>query len=159
MGINIMIGGLSFQVFSLVLFAVLCGEFAFRLWRNPQSWNMTHERLFRSMVFKCFLWGLTTATFTILIRSCFRVAELSGGFHGPLANNQPTFMVLEGGMVAIASICLTILHPGIGFRGTWSDVNFNLFRAKKTARDTDTEMEPKTTSSSPHTSIQGPDAI
>ncbi|KAK9240692.1 RTA1 like protein-domain-containing protein [Lipomyces kononenkoae] len=159
MGINIMIGGLSFQVFSLTLFVVLCGDFAFRLWRNRQSWNVSHQQLFESVIFRCFLWGLATATLTILIRSCFRVAELSGGFHGPLANNQPTFMVLEGGMVSIASLCLTILHPGIGFRGTWRDANFNFFYAKKQSLGTETDLEAKVPSSSPHQSIVEPEKM
>ena len=80
--------------------------------------------LFRS------LYGLAFATLTIFTRSTFRVAELSGGFHGSLANNQISFMILEGAMVTIACSCLMILHPGISFRGSWSDANFT-FRMRK----------------------------
>ncbi|KAK9318379.1 RTA1 like protein-domain-containing protein [Lipomyces starkeyi] len=155
LGIHIMIAGLSFQVFSLVLFVILCGDFALRLWRKPLSWNMSHRELFGSVIFQSFLWGLAIATLTILIRSAFRVAELSGGFKGSLANNQPTFMVLEGTMVASACLCLTILHPGIAFRGSWSDADYNVFRAKKNIGDTETELETKIPSTSPHESIQG----
>ena len=52
------------------------------------------------------------ATITILIRCSFRVAELSDGFGGSLANNQVSFMILEGAMIIIASFFLTIAHPG-----------------------------------------------
>jgi hypothetical protein len=130
MGINIMIAGLSFQVFSLALFAACCAEFAFRLWKNPQSWSMEHARLYESKLFKAFLCGLCAATLTIFIRSCFRVAELSGGFHGPLANNEISFMILEGAMIVIATSCLTLLHPGVGFQGMWAAANFT-FRTRK----------------------------
>lgn len=60
------------------------------------------------------------ATFTIYIRSVFRVAELCGGFDGHLANDQITFMVLEGAMVTIAAIALTVVHPGMVFGKNWS---------------------------------------
>lgn len=58
----------------------------------------------------------------ILIRSSYRVAELTGGFHGKLWNSEVHFMVLDGSMVAIASILLTVFHPGLAFHGRWGDV-------------------------------------
>jgi hypothetical protein len=59
--------------------------------------------------------ALLTATVTILIRSTFRVAELTGGFHGKLWNNEIDFMCLDGAMVALACLCLTGFHPGLVF--------------------------------------------
>jgi len=137
LGINVMLGGLSVQVASLALFAALCGEFAFRLFRSPNSWSTEHATLYQSKLFKAFLCGLAVALLTIFIRSAFRVAELSGGFHGPLANNQISFMILEGAMIVIATSCLTILHPGVCFKGSWSAANFH-FRSEK-GRDTELE--------------------
>lgn len=151
MGINIMIGGLSFQVFSLVLFIVLCGDFAYRVWRSPFQWDTTRKDVFESSIFTFFLGGLSLATLTILIRSSFRVAELSGGFHGSLANNQATFMVLEGAMIAIASLCLTAVHPGVAFKGTWADADFNFFHSKKSALDAETETERELETKAPST--------
>lgn len=55
----------------------------------------------------------------IFIRSCFRVAELQGGFGGALANQEVTFMILEGAMIIIASIALTVMHPGTIFKEAW----------------------------------------
>jgi hypothetical protein len=139
-GINIMLAGLCCQVASLVLFVPFCCEFALRVYcssrtpGNPYAGPM--ERVSRSNapssirsgtplqttlpknpLFQAFLIGLCVATLTIFIRSCFRVAELSGGFHGPLASNEVSFMALEGAMVATACFCLTILHPGVCFKG------------------------------------------
>jgi hypothetical protein len=123
-GINVMIAGLGFQVFSLVVFSTMAIEYAVRVYRRPAEWNMTHSSLYNSKRWHAFLLALLVATFTILVRSVFRVAELSGGFHGSLANNEPSFMVLEGAMIAIATGCLTVLHPGLVFQGSWEAANF-----------------------------------
>lgn len=64
------------------------------------------------------------------MRSIFRAAELSEGFDGKLANDEVTFMVLEGAMVVIACISLTVFHPGVSFGGKWDQGNFK-FRPLK----------------------------
>ena len=66
--------------------------------------------------------ALVIASLAILTRSSYRVAELSGGFHGRLWNSQVYFMILDGAMVAIASLCLTGFHPGMAFHGQWRSV-------------------------------------
>ena len=63
--------------------------------------------------------AIAAAVITIYVRSIFRVAELQGGFNSALANDQVTFMILEGAMVSIASLALTIMHPGPIFREFW----------------------------------------
>lgn len=70
--------------------------------------------------------GLGFTTLLILIRSSFRVAELSEGFGSALANNEVTFMILEGGMVASAVILLTAMHPGLVFaRKGWKEAGWS----------------------------------
>ncbi|MCJ1403836.1 hypothetical protein MMC11_007059 [Xylographa trunciseda] len=121
-GINIMIAGLSFQVASLTLFVALCVDFA---------WNVRRARDVRAPLqvscsrakFHVFLYALGLATLTIYIRSCFRVAELQAGFNGALANEEVPFMILEGAMIVIASISLTVAHPGLTFGKSWGAAN------------------------------------
>jgi hypothetical protein len=120
MGINIMIAGLSFQVFSLALFGTCCAEFAYRLYRNPSSWSVEHKALYESRLFKAFLSGLCLAT---------------------LANNEISFMILEGAMIVIATTWLTLLHPGIAFQGVWHEANFS-FRTRKN-RDVEKTVTPE----------------
>lgn len=145
-----MVTGLSLQVFSLVIFIVCCGDFALRISRGGKgSLNSKHAALRHSSTFRSFLYGkwlphcdincyfankivgLSLATFCILIRSCFRVAELSHGFGSKLANQQVTFMILEGAMIVIASVALTSLHPGVAFQGSWAEANFTVWGAHK----------------------------
>lgn len=126
-----MLAGLIFQVISLALFAVACSEFAWRVSRSKGQRNQRYVTVTSSKLFKAFLIGLITATVTIFIRSVYRCAELAGGFDSQLfRGDEPLFMVLEGAMISIACLCLTILHPGICFQGAWHQVNFS-FREKK----------------------------
>ncbi|KAF4233516.1 hypothetical protein CNMCM8980_010235 [Aspergillus fumigatiaffinis] len=136
-GINIMIAGLASQVASLALFMVLCLDFAWKVIKNPQDLNpdTRMRELRQSLRWKAFLAGLALATLTIFVRSVFRVAELNEGFHSSLANNQVLFMILEGAMIAIAVICMTILHPGFCFDGLWDQTKWSFRRSR------DSEMQ------------------
>jgi hypothetical protein len=70
--------------------------------------------------------ALAVSTIAIFIRSVYRVAELSGGFGGSLANDQATFMVLEGPMVIIAVLAMTVFHPGTCFNAHWETAGWTL---------------------------------
>lgn len=65
---------------------------------------------------------------TILIRSIFRLIELQEGFDGELANKELDFMILEGPMIFIGVIALTVWHPGyvLGHK-VWVEAGFRLF--------------------------------
>lgn len=126
-GKNIMLAGLGFQVFSLILFAVAAGYFAYRVWTNKHSWNAHYQPLVRARIFNVFLGGLAVASIAIFARSVYRCVELSGGFGGHLfTNDEVLFMILEGAMIVVACGFLTALHPGVCFQGAWRDVNTSL---------------------------------
>jgi hypothetical protein len=130
MGTHIMVAGLSFQVFCLLVFIVLCVEFAWNVRRErgvAKSWGSERG-------FKAFLWSLSFATLCILIRSCFRVAELAKGFNSPLANEQIPFMILEGAMISCATLAMTIFHPGRAFGEKWEESGWS-FRTKEVGGD------------------------
>ncbi|KAK1754462.1 sphingoid long-chain base transporter RSB1 [Echria macrotheca] len=128
-GINTMVAGVAWQVFALALFALLSLEFFLRLRvrngvkpaLNPAFADLRARRSLQPN----FIVAIFFAGLFIFIRSIFRCAELSGGFNGPLANEEVTFMVLEGTMIILASILLTAFHPGlsIGTHG-WSAASF-----------------------------------
>lgn len=131
LGKNIMLAGLAFQVVSLTIFAVVSADFALRAYKGRTLWNSEHLGLVNSRLFKAFLLGLVVATVTIFARSVYRCVELSGGFNGDLfVKDEALFMVMEGVMIVIACVCLTILHPAVCFQGVWHKVNFS-FRDKR----------------------------
>ncbi|KAN0122045.1 RTA1 domain containing protein [Hyaloscypha variabilis] len=128
-GIHITIAGLSLQVASLGLLLVGCVDFvgSCRKGKGARlSGFETHERVRGGRLFKVFLGGLLFATLAILTRSIYRIFELQGGFHGKLWNSEVDFMVCDGTMVALASLSLTLLHPGMAFHGYWDSANFKL---------------------------------
>jgi len=157
-GINIMIAGLAFQVASMTLFIGLAAEVGWRIRTTGKLEKGGDHDVSASVLFKRFLIGrpppralsrkldispltiaptaITVATVCIYIRCVYRVAELSGGFNGKLANQQESFMVLEGLMMVLAVIALTIYSPGRSFQGKWASMNFS-FRHGSKAEDSD----------------------
>jgi hypothetical protein len=128
-GKDLLIAGLVFQVVSLSVFTLLCLVLYVAFLKAPLNPAFTSLR--SSTKFRLFLPALAGATLLNYIRSCFRVAELSQGFHSLLANSQITFMILEGAMIVLANFLLTALHPGfvIG-RGAWAVADWNAGRTK-----------------------------
>ncbi|KAG0646167.1 Efflux pump himE [Hyphodiscus hymeniophilus] len=131
LGKNIMLAGLGFQVFSLILFGIAAGEFAIRVKNGKGNYNPRYVNLTTSRLFKSFLLGLVVASVTIFARSVYRCVELSGGFNGTLfVNDEALFMVMEGVMIVLATSCLTFLHPAVAFQGAWDEAVFH-FRTRK----------------------------
>lgn len=129
-GINVMIGGLILQVIGLTAFLVVCADFARRCRRGTLDMAPQKVETRRRMLLKLTIGSLGLATVVVLIRSIFRVVELWQGFDGALWNDEIDFMVLDGGMVALATICLTALHPGPAYGGQWHAANWTL-RSRK----------------------------
>ncbi|KAI4200904.1 MAG: hypothetical protein LQ350_003590 [Teloschistes chrysophthalmus] len=120
-GDHIMVTGLAFQVFTLLVFMILCTDFAVRTFKRMNrmgeaALDPTHKTLRGSMKFRLFLVALALSTICIFIRSVFRVVELGEGWNGALIKNQTLFIVLEGVMVIIAVLVLNLFHPGLCFR-------------------------------------------
>ncbi|RPA97967.1 RTA1-domain-containing protein [Choiromyces venosus 120613-1] len=119
-GNNIMLAGLGFQVFTLVLFICLCAEYAYRVKTSTQEFDATHAKLRASRKFRAFLIALSLSTILILIRSIYRVIEMAQGWSGALIKNQTLFFVLEGIMVILAVLVLNVFHPGFCFREAYA---------------------------------------
>lgn len=123
LGDHIMVAGLAFQVFTLLIFMVLCIDFAVRTRRRYKELgeaaldqNPLFVKLRHSWQFKGFLIGLTLATICIFWRSVYRVAELGEGWEGNLIRHQYYFVGFEGVMVIVACLTLNIFHPSIMFK-------------------------------------------
>jgi len=67
--------------------------------------------------------GIQTATFSILIRTVARIISLVGGLGGSLEQNEVVFLVLDGGLVLLAGILLTIIPAGKAFGSAWMDTS------------------------------------
>ncbi|KAG6001926.1 hypothetical protein E4U21_003640 [Claviceps maximensis] len=119
-GSNIMVAGLAWQVFTMLAFIAASLDFFLRIRRRRKLLGaaaLTQEpRLVRmrgTLRFKLFLAGLAVASILILWRSCFRVAELSEGWSGPIMADEVMFIGFEGVLVLVAAVILNVLHPAI----------------------------------------------
>lgn len=68
-------------------------------------------------VFHYFNLAITVAVLTIFTRCCYRLAELVVGWDGYLITHEWYFIILDALMMAIATVTLTIFHPGFAFKG------------------------------------------
>ncbi|KAH7372151.1 putative sphingoid long-chain base transporter RSB1 [Cadophora sp. MPI-SDFR-AT-0126] len=121
-GDHIMVAGLAFQVLTLLIFMVLCGDFAIRTRRRYKSlgeaaFDQNHHfvTLRHSKKFKGFLAALTLAAICIFWRSVYRVAELAEGWTGSLIKRQWLFVGFEGVMVIVACLALNFFNPAFAF--------------------------------------------
>lgn len=72
------------------------------------------------------------------------MAELCEGFSGDLANDEVSFMVLDGAMIMIACSAFTFLHPGFGFtRAGWEASTFQFFNKSEKDIERDAKREAK----------------
>ncbi len=117
-----MVAGLAFQVLTLLIFMVLCGDFAIRTRRRYKSLgeaafdqNPHFVTLRHSKMFKGFLVALTLATICIFWRSVYRVAELAEGWTGSLIKRQWLFVGFEGVMVIVACLALNLFNLAFAF--------------------------------------------
>jgi hypothetical protein len=135
-GVNIMIAGLSTQVAATTAFSATCILLAWNIRRHPDRVITSDTALvaFRATrAFRLFLVAIGIATVTILIRCSFRVAELSEGFKGDLANDETLFMIFDGAMMLICVLVLTLAHPGITLKERWNTGEFH-WRSRKAAQ-------------------------
>ncbi|KAI1417218.1 RTA1-domain-containing protein [Hypoxylon sp. FL1857] len=121
-GDDIMLAGLAFQVFTLLVFMILSADFLINTQRRrralgtaalDQDPEMVAVR--GSWLFRGFLVALALSTVCIFWRSVFRVAELSRGWTGPLMKRQDLFIGFEGVMITVAVWALNIFHPSVCF--------------------------------------------
>ncbi|KAK0658937.1 RTA1 like protein-domain-containing protein [Cercophora samala] len=123
MGNNIMIAGLSFQVFILVVFLVVSGEFLLRVRNRKKTYGPDAgfeqgepaKTIRQGFMFKAMIIALAVSTVAIFWRSCFRVAELSEGWNGPLMARDDLFIAFESVMILIAVAVLNVFNPCMVF--------------------------------------------
>ncbi len=53
------------------------------------------------------------------------------GFSSKLANDQVAFIILEGGIIIVATFLLTALHPGVYIGPQWRESGWGVKKARK----------------------------
>lgn len=68
-------------------------------------------------VFHYFVHALIVAILLIFVRCAYRLAEMVNGWSGYLAVHENYFIILDGVMMTLAVVIMTIFHPGFAFQG------------------------------------------
>lgn len=150
-GDNIFVAGLAVQVASMVIFLILWFYFlhaAFigtrltHLNQNPRKlyskdiWSVSQQDIDYMYVkryhnlrlepdrwqFRYFTLAMSFAVLTIFTRCVYRLCELSEGWSGYLITHEWYFIILDALMIALATVAMTIFHPGYAFLGRTTSI-------------------------------------
>ncbi|KAF5580598.1 parasitic phase-specific PSP-1 [Fusarium subglutinans] len=123
LGNHIMVAGIVFQVVTMGLCGCLIAFYIFRYQRrhvrrmqgtSQYETSKANGTVSRQKVMT-FAIVLTIAYFLVLIRCIYRIPELAGGWGNHLMRIEKEFLVLDGMMIALASLILTIYWPSCYF--------------------------------------------
>jgi hypothetical protein len=114
-GTNLMIAGVIFQVVILSVFAACIVDYIIRSNRHKADLSPESTELLNDKKFRAFCLAIFIAFMGIFIRCIYRIPELTGGWGSDLMRNEAEFIVLEGVMIVIAVLVLTVCHPGYCF--------------------------------------------
>lgn len=108
LGVDMSMAGLALQVVVLTAFIGAFADYMIRYLRVHGTSSFTWRD-------QTFFAGLTAASLLILTRCAYRVAELKDGYNGKLIREETPFIILEGGVIALAAFSLCFGHPGLVF--------------------------------------------
>jgi len=115
LGGNIMLGGIIFQLVSLIIFIGISSEYYIRYIRDvPIRQRQPDEPGRREWGWrmKLFTASLVFILVCILIRSIYRTAELADGWNGTIITTEIYFDIFDAGMVTLAMFTMNFFHPG-----------------------------------------------
>ncbi|ETI22850.1 hypothetical protein G647_06927 [Cladophialophora carrionii CBS 160.54] len=123
-GNGLIVAGIAFQVATMSVCGLLILDYYIRFQRAKKTKSRAHagsEYEKRSAVpnearnFRLFCFAIGMAYTTILIRCIYRLPEMAGGWGNALMRNETEFLILDGMMVGIACVLMTLFHPGFFF--------------------------------------------
>lgn len=122
-GNDLILAGIVFQVATLLVFAGMAADYFFRLFRSASVLPKEAESIMAKTSFQCFIVGLVLAFLAVFARCVFRIAEMAGGWRNPIMQGETEFIALDGCMISLAVLLLTVFHPGYCFPRLGSHAN------------------------------------
>ncbi|KAJ6541498.1 RTA1 like protein-domain-containing protein [Mycena capillaripes] len=113
LGANVMLGGIGFQFVVIIIFSTLALDFMRRYIRDLPVRDGPSSRGALTLRLKIMLSALGFSTTVLIIRSIYRIIELTGGWDGPVIRTEVYFNVFDGAMVVLAIFTLNFAHPGL----------------------------------------------
>ena len=114
-GNNLMMAGIVWQVVTLIVFWSLCTAYWYRIHTHKSTLSASALALMESRRFVFFYTCMVIAFTGIFARCVYRIAEMSQGWASDIMQDEAGFIALEGVMILVAVIALTVAHPGLVF--------------------------------------------
>ncbi|GMM28135.1 phospholipid-translocating ATPase [Martiniozyma asiatica (nom. inval.)] len=119
-GANVMVGGLAFQAFTIGVFQFFWYTFLWKIYKSYQAngdaeFNPKFKHIRERRLHFIFMGAVSVAVVLIFVRSVYRVVELAKGWSSNLAVDEIYFMILEALMISLASLIMTVFHPGLAY--------------------------------------------
>lgn len=95
LGVDVMIAGLSSQVITLFIFAILAAIFFVRVAGRKDALTPEAGYLWQARGFHCFVAAAILAFILIFIRCAYRIAELKDGWGSKIMRREAEFVVLD----------------------------------------------------------------
>ncbi|KAJ6498226.1 RTA1 like protein-domain-containing protein [Mycena vulgaris] len=112
LGAHIMLAGIVFQFVAIITYSALAADFLRRYIKDLPLLADLNERGVLDGNLKTMIAVLMFSTLVLLIRSIYRIIELSTGWHGRIIETEVYFNMLDGGMVVLAIFVINFAHPG-----------------------------------------------
>lgn len=122
LGIDLMTAGFAIQVGAILFLQCLWYYFIWNIYRsykrvgdngfNPDFAAIRGRGEFHQVKFVI---GISIATLLLFVRSIYKLIEVIEGSSSEIAVNEIYFMTLESLMIVLASVIMTICHPGFTF--------------------------------------------
>lgn len=111
-GSGLLVAGVIFQLINMVFCGFLMLIY---MWRRKQSIKKgltpASDTRPEDKKVKTFIYAISLAYVAIIIRCVYRIPEMQMGWGSTLMQNETTFLILDGAMILIAVITLTVFHP------------------------------------------------
>jgi len=124
-GNKMIVAGIAFQVATMSVCGLLVLIYVVRYKKGSSTRHTVDEKSAYHMdkeqgamplwKVKVFAIVVAVAFVTVLIRCIYRLPEMAGGWGNALMRNEQEFLLLDGMMLAIACVALTVFHPAYFF--------------------------------------------
>lgn len=116
-GRYVMIAGLAFQVFTMSVFQFLWYDFLWKIYKSEKEngeteFNPAYISIRQKKIMPFFKIGISISVILIFTRSIYRLIETSSGWTSYLSQKEIYFDLLEGLMIGLSGLIMSILSPG-----------------------------------------------
>ncbi|KAG9187154.1 hypothetical protein G6011_05025 [Alternaria panax] len=124
-GTDLMIAGVVLQVVILSCFGILLAEYTVRTYKRRDQLSAESLTLLQRTSFRCFIFAIIIGFLGIYVRCVYRIPELTGGWRSELMREETEFIILEGVMIVLSVLVLTVFHPGYCFPALGNTISKN----------------------------------